>query len=143
MAVDGGARTLDGAPLGGDNGGFKGIVVDHRIVKSVRFVHLHVHSSYSWREGALPIETLAKLAKADAMPALAITDTNSLFGALEFSEKLAKAGVQAIIGAQITVDFGDAPPTSSRLSEQRLARAPIVLLAQSETGYRHLMRLLV
>ena len=43
------------------------------------------------------------------MPALAITDTNNLFGALEFSEKLSKAGVQPIIGAQITVDFGDAP----------------------------------
>ena len=75
------------------------------------------------------------------MPALAITDTNNLFGALEFSEKLAKAGVQPIVGVQATVDFGDAPAGSSRLSEQRMARAPIVLLAQNETGYRHLMRL--
>ena len=71
----------------------------------------------------------------------AITDTNNLFGALEFSEKLAKSGVQPIIGAQVTVDFGDAPPSSSRLAELRVARAPIVLLAQSETGYRNLMRL--
>ena len=93
------------------------------------------------REGALAIETLAKLAKADAMPALAITDTNNLFGALEFSEKLAKSGVQPIVGVQATVDFGDAPPASSRLAEQRMARAPIVLLAQNEAGYRHLMRL--
>ena len=60
------------------------------IIKTVGFVHLHVHSAYSLREGALTIETLAKLAKADDMPALAITDTNNLFGALEFSEKLAK-----------------------------------------------------
>jgi DNA polymerase-3 subunit alpha len=110
-------------------------------LKSVGFVHLHVHSAFSLREGALAIETLSKLAKADAMPALAITDTNNLFGALEFSEKLAKSGVQPIIGAQVTVDFGDAPPTVSRLAEQRMARAPIVLLAQNETGYRHLMRL--
>src|SRR6202011_5151871 len=36
---------------------------------------------------------------------------------------------------------GDAPPASSRFAEQRLSRAPVVLLAQSETGYRHLMRL--
>ena len=62
--------------------------MDPSIIKSVGFVHLHVHSSYSLREGALTIETLAKLAKADQMPALAITDTNNLFGALEFSEKL-------------------------------------------------------
>ena len=79
------------------------------VIKSVGFVHLHVHSAFSLREGALAIETLAKLAKADEMPALAITDTNNLFGALEFSEKLAKSGVQPIIGAQVTVDFGDAP----------------------------------
>ena len=94
------------------------------ILKAVGFVHLHVHSAFSLREGALAIETLAKLAVADVMPALAITDTNNLFGALEFSEKLAKAGVQPIIGAQATVDFGDAPLASSRLAEQRVgARA--------------------
>src|SRR5208282_4170735 len=118
-----------------------GIVLDNALVKSVGFVHLHVHSAYSLREGELSIETLAKLAKADAMPALAITDTNNLFGALEFSEKLAKSGVQPIVGAQVTVDFGDAPASASRLAELRLARAPIVLLSQSEAGYRTLMRL--
>ncbi len=115
--------------------------MDSSILTAVGFVHLHVHSAYSLREGALAIETLAKLAKADAMPALAVTDTNNLFGALEFSEKLAKSGIQPIVGAQVTVDFGDAPSSSSRLAELRVARAPIVLLAQSEAGYRNLMRL--
>ncbi|HXZ17422.1 MAG TPA: PHP domain-containing protein, partial [Roseiarcus sp.] len=115
--------------------------MESSILKAVSFVHLHVHSAYSLREGALTIETLASLAKADAMPALAVTDTNNLFGALEFSEKLAKAGVQPIVGAQVTVDFGDAPPSSSRLAELKVARAPIVLLARSEAGYRALMRL--
>ena len=115
--------------------------MDSSIIKTVGFVHLHVHSAYSLREGALSIETLAKLAKADAMPALAITDTNNLFGALEFSEKLAKSGVQPIIGAQTTVDFADAPPAFWRGVERDRARAPIVLLAQSEAGYRNLMRL--
>ena len=115
--------------------------MDSSILKAVGFVHLHVHSAYSLREGALSIETLAKLAKADAMPALAITDTNNLFGALEFSEKLAKSGVQPIIGAQTTVDFADAAPAFWRGVERDRARAPIVLLAQSEAGYRNLMRL--
>ena len=114
--------------------------MDSSVIKSVGFVHLHVHSAYSLREGALTIETLAKLAKADAMPALAITDTNNLFGALEFSEKLAKGGVQPIIGAQTTVDFGDAAPAFCAASSG-IARAPIVLLAQDEAGYRNLMRL--
>ncbi len=98
--------------------------MESSVIKAVGFVHLHVHSAFSLREGALAIETLAKLAKADAMPALAITDTNNLFGALEFSEKLAKSGVQPIVGVQATVDFGDAPPAASRLAEQRMARAP-------------------
>ncbi|MGA2493180.1 MAG: DNA polymerase III subunit alpha [Roseiarcus sp.] len=115
--------------------------MDSSLVKAVGFVHLRVHSAYSLREGALTIETLAKLAKADSMPALAITDTNNLFGALEFSEKLAKAGVQPIIGAQITVDFGDTPPSASRLAEARLARARLALIAKDEQGYRALMRL--
>src|SRR6202166_2106188 len=116
--------------------------MDSSVIKAVGFVHLHVHSAYSLREGALTVETLAKLAVADAMPALAITDTNNLFGALEFSEKLAKSGIQPIIGAQITVDFADAPSGgSSRLAHQRLQRAPIVLLAKDERGYLALMRL--
>ena len=63
-----------------------------------RFIHLKVHSAYSLLEGALPIEKLAKLAAAMHFPAIGLTDTNNLFGALEFSEKLWHAGVQPIAG---------------------------------------------
>src|SRR6267378_353723 len=71
------------------------------------FVHLHVHSSYSLLEGALPIARLAELAKADRQPALALTDTDNMFGALEFSDKMAGAGIQPIIGCALAVEFGD------------------------------------
>ena len=71
------------------------------------FVHLHVHSSYSLLEGALTIGKLAELAKADRQPALALTDTDNMFGALEFSDKLAGAGIQPIIGCALGIDFGD------------------------------------
>ncbi len=103
------------------------------------FVHLHVHSSYSLLEGALPIAQLAKLAGGDRQPALALTDTGNLFGALEFSEKMADAGVQPIIGCSFAVDFGDE-------LQQRAGAAPLplprlVLLAASEQGYRNLMTL--
>jgi DNA polymerase-3 subunit alpha len=111
--------------------------MDRSILKAVGFVHTHVHSAYSLREGAITVEALVKHAKADDQPALAITDTNNLFGALEFAEKAAKAGLQPLIGAQLTVDFGDAP--AGRLA--RLARAPLVLIAQDEPGYMNLMRL--
>ena len=54
----------------------------------------------------MPIAKLITFATADAMPALAITDTNNLFGALEFSEKAAKAGLQPIVGIQLSLGFG-------------------------------------
>ena len=111
------------------------------VAAAVGFVHLHVHSAFSLREGALSIGKLAKLAVADAMPALAITDSNNLFGALEFSEKLAKEGVQPIIGIELTLDFGDGSRLSPRGDETGAGRAGIVLLAKDETGYRNLMHL--
>ena len=103
------------------------------------FVHLHVHTSFSLREGALTIAKLTKLAVADGMPALAITDTNNLFGALEFSEKLSKEGVQPITGLQLTVDFGDGALFGRDLG--RNARGSVVVLAATEIGYVNLMRL--
>src|SRR5215471_20835461 len=71
------------------------------------FVHLHVHSSYSLLEGALTIARLCELAKADRQPALALTDTDNMFGALEFSDKMAAAGIQPIVGCALAVDFAD------------------------------------
>ncbi len=105
------------------------------------FIHLHVHSSYSLREGAMSIGKLASFASADAMPALALSDTNNLFGALEFSEKLAKAGIQPIIGIQLSIAFGDGAQLSARGREDEAGRAPLVLLAQDEAGYGNLMHL--
>ena len=112
------------------------------VLQDVGFVHLHVHTSFSLREGALSIAKLGKFAAADRQPAIAITDTNNLFGALEFSEKLAKDGLQPIVGIQLTVDFGDGATLGGRPHEQReLGRGSIVLLAQSEQGYMNLMDL--
>ena len=108
------------------------------------FVHLRVHSAYSLLEGALTIETLAKLAKADAMPALGLTDTDNLFGALEFSEKLAGYGIQPIIGMSIGVDFADRAvderaPGKPELQTKRRER--LALIAKDEEGYGNLMAL--
>ncbi|MEQ8697711.1 MAG: PHP domain-containing protein, partial [Bauldia litoralis] len=79
-----------------------------RIAEDVGFVHLRVHSACSLLEGALPLKKLAALAVADRMPALAITDTGNLFGALEFSEKISSEGIQPIVGCQMAIDFGEA-----------------------------------
>src|SRR5208337_4177407 len=106
------------------------------------FIHLHVHSAYSLLEGALPVKALAKLAAADAQPALAITDRNNLFGALEFSEALAGAGVQPIIGCSLNIAFPVAAEETARPGANGLAHhGPLVLLAKDAAGYNNLMRL--
>src|SRR3954447_7456932 len=106
---------------------------------SAGFVHLHVHSAYSLLKGSIKIEKLVGLAKADRQPALALTDTDNMFGALEFSDKAAGYGIQPIIGCELAIDFGDQDPNA----RNALASAPsrIVLLAARERGYRSLMRL--
>jgi DNA polymerase-3 subunit alpha len=103
------------------------------------FVHLHVHSAYSLLKGAIKVQKLGELARADRQPALALTDTDNMFGALEFSDKMAGYGIQPIIGCELAVDFGDQDPGAR--STLPAAPARIVLLAARETGYRNLMRL--
>ncbi len=99
------------------------------------FVHLHLHSAYSLSEGAIKTGKLKDLCLAARMPAVAVTDTNNLFGALEVSETLAAAGLQPIPGLQLSL-AGDVSRDS------KSGRPPaIVLLAQSEAGFRRLMKL--
>src|SRR5438477_1452966 len=102
------------------------------------FVHLHVHSAYSLLKGSIKIQKLGELAKADRQPALALTDTDNMFGALEFSDKMAGYGIQPIVGCELAIDFGDQDP-NARNSLATPSR--IVLLATRERGYRSLMRL--
>jgi len=102
------------------------------------FVHLHVHSAYSLLQGSVTIAKLAELAKADKQPALALTDTDNMFGALEFSEKLAASGIQPIVGCALAIDFGD---QEANARNALAAPSRIVLLAAREEGYRSLMRL--
>jgi len=111
------------------------------------FVHLRVHSAYSLSEGALKIDEIAALCRANGMPAVALADTGNLFGGLEFSAAMADAGVQPIIGAQLFLARAPAQ-TQSGFAGDRQARDPraagpdsIVLLCQDEAGYRNLVRL--
>ena len=67
------------------------------------FVHLNTKSDYSLAEGALTIQKLADLCSENKMPAIAVTDNNNLFGALEFSETISNAGIQPIIGAKLRI----------------------------------------
>ncbi|MCY0094648.1 DNA polymerase III subunit alpha [Hoeflea ulvae] len=104
------------------------------------FVHLRVHSAYSLLEGALPIKTLIKRAVSDDQPALAITDTNNLFGALEFSVKAMEAGIQPLIGCQLDIDMEDGQGSERRSHREHLQKSPsIVLYAATPAGYERLV----
>ncbi len=101
------------------------------------FIHLHLHSAYSLSEGAIKANRLKDLCLAADMPAVAVTDTNNLFGALEFSETLSAAGVQPIPGLQQAVRI-----EALDESEAKGVRPPgLVFLAQSEAGFANLMDL--
>ena len=114
--------------------------------KGPQFVHLKVHSAYSLLEGAITIPKLAKLAGARGFPAVGLTDTNNLFGALEFSDKLAEAGIQPIIGCTLQVDFGDRPQANGlqRAGANQPRSQPagtLALLASNDRGWQNLMKL--
>src|SRR4051812_1941919 len=89
------------------------------------FVHLRVHSAYSLSEGAIKADKIAVLAREAGMPAVAITDTGNLFGALEFSQACAANGVQPIIGCHLGLSREDNP---------QLPPDSLVLLAQDAVG---------
>ena len=102
-----------------------------------RFIHLRLHSEYSLLEGAIRVKKLPGLCADAGMPAVAITDTNNMFAALEFSVGAAGAGVQPIVGCQVDVAYEPTAP-----GEKARAPAALVLLAQSEAGYENLMKLI-
>ena len=100
------------------------------------FIHLRVHSAYSLLEGALQLPRIIAHAVKDEAPAIAVTDTNNLFGALEFAQKAVKDGVQPIIGCQIDLAFSGENSDGQRdRRKQGPETRPVVLLAANEAGY--------
>ncbi|HET7731422.1 MAG TPA: DNA polymerase III subunit alpha [Usitatibacter sp.] len=97
-----------------------------------RFVHLRLHTEYSVVDGMARVDDVVKVAAADGMPALAITDASNLFGAIKFFEAARAAGVQPIVGC----DFW--------LTNERNRDAPhrITLLCRNRAGYLNLCDLL-
>jgi DNA polymerase-3 subunit alpha len=99
---------------------------------SSSFIHLRAHTAYSLSEGAIKPDKLAGLAAQFGMPAVAMTDSSNLFGALEFSQACAAKGVQPIIGCVLGV---------TRADNARLDPDPVVLLARNQAGLARLMQL--
>lgn len=95
------------------------------------FAHLHTHSEYSWLDGACIIDDLVQRAVQYKMPAVTITDRNSVAGASRLWHQCVKAGIKPIIGLEIAVqnDLGDGRIFS------------VILLAKNGSGYENLCRL--
>ena len=92
----------------------------------MEFIHLHVHSQYSFLDGASTLDKLLEEAKRMGMPAMAITDHNRLTGALKFYDKAKALGIKPIIGAEIDLE----------------GNYHLTLLCKDKIGYSNLCRLL-
>src|SRR5438552_5630074 len=102
------------------------------------FVHLHLHTEYSLLDGSIRMKELMKKAAEFKMPAVAITDHGNLFGAIEFYKEAVRAGVKPIIGCEAYVAPGS---HKDRPGSRRDSAYHFTLLAENETGYRNLVKL--
>jgi DNA polymerase-3 subunit alpha len=107
------------------------------------FVHLHLHTEYSLLDGATRPEELAKRVAQLGMPACAITDHGTMFGAVEFYEAMKSAGVKPIIGCEMYVAYGSRLDKTSVEDQQADAGSNnhLIVLAANETGYKNLVKL--
>src|SRR5438270_525307 len=103
------------------------------------FVHLHLHTEYSFLDGAVRMRELMKKAKEFGMPAVAITDHGNLHGAIEFYQEAKKAGIKPIMSCEASMAPG---VIKERPTNQRDAAYHFTLLVKDEVGYRNLMKLI-
>lgn len=105
------------------------------------FVHLHIHSEYSILESTARIKDLVAKAKQEKMPALAITDSANLYGAMEFYKECELAGIKPIIGCELRIAHYDTNKQEQKCP-QKWDFSPIVLLAINPKGYSNLCQLI-
>ncbi|MEI8173617.1 MAG: DNA polymerase III subunit alpha [Deltaproteobacteria bacterium] len=102
------------------------------------FVHLHVHTDYSFLDSTIRIDALLEKAKDFGMSAVAMTDTDNLSGAIEFYIKARTAGIKPIIGCE----FGVTPDSQKEeLPRRANDLRHLVVLAENNTGYHNLIKL--
>src|SRR5438270_13693150 len=103
------------------------------------FVHLHLHTEYSFLDGLVRTKELMKKAAEFNMPAVAMTDHGNLFGAIEFYQAAKDAGIKPIVGCEAYI----APKShKDRPSSMRESAYHFTLLTKDETGYRNLVKLI-
>ncbi len=103
------------------------------------FVHLHVHSQYSVLDGTMDPKSVAARAAALGMPAIALTDTGNLYGAVAFYKACKDKGVHALIGAELHVQ-----PEGIEFEDHRAENGgyQVIALVEDEDGYKSLCALI-
>ena len=103
------------------------------------FAHLHVHSEYSLLDGLSSCRKLAERAVELGMPALALTDHGTMYGAVQFYKACRAAGIKPIVGLETYI----ARRSHRERGDAQQDRKPhhLILLAQNDAGYHNLMRL--
>jgi DNA polymerase III alpha subunit len=91
-------------------------------------IPLHVHSYYSFLQGTIPVDSLIEKAKEYALPAIALTDTNGMYGLIEFMKKAKEANIKPIPGVFID------DPSDKNINA--------VFLAMNRQGYSDLCKII-
>ncbi|HKI81289.1 MAG TPA: PHP domain-containing protein, partial [Pseudodesulfovibrio sp.] len=105
------------------------------------FVHLHVHTEYSLLDGAIRIGDLLTRAKDLGMPAVAITDHGSMYGAVVFYMAAKELGIKPIIGCEVYVAPGDVDEVDAHHKKEKGGGYHLVLLAKNQRGYKNLIKI--
>jgi DNA polymerase-3 subunit alpha len=114
--------------------------LNHPITKSPNsFTHLHLHTEYSLLDGAIRLKDLFPKAVKYGYKAVAMTDHGNMYGTLRFYEQALKHNIKPIIGCEVYVAPKGRKDRSARSSRE--AAFHLVLLAQNNTGYKNLLKL--
>ncbi len=111
------------------------------LMATLTFTPLHVHSHYSLLEGVDSPDVLLRRAAACGYQALALTDSNNLYGAVPFMEAARRHGIRPILGACLRAPHPNPPPQGGREKREMSGKRVTVLIADS-TGYQSLCRIL-
>ncbi len=103
------------------------------------FVHLHAHTAYSLLDSSNKIDEYVRRVKELGMNAAAITDHGNMFGVIDFYRACMKEGINPIIGCEVYVAPDSRFSRESSYSDDRYYH--LVLLAENDTGYRNLMKI--
>ncbi len=110
-------------------------------MKSLPFVHLHLHTCYSLLDGACRIDQVMERAVEEGMSSVAMTDHGVMYGAVEFYKSANEHGIKPVLGCEVYVADGDHRDRGKQAGRRQPRINHLVLLAQNDVGFQNLTRL--